>query len=98
MGYAHRGGSFLGELTRVQAPDPVRVAEGFGTQLPVLLAQPRLVPVAVAQEALQVAHPFRAGQLQGDRFDVLAFRVAQEALQIQFQQPNRFAPAKGRSE
>src|ERR1035437_9139397 len=42
-GHARRGCSLLGELARIQAPDPLRVAERFGAQLPVPLAQPRLV-------------------------------------------------------
>jgi hypothetical protein len=40
----------------------------------------------------------RAVQLQGDGFNILAFRVAQQALQVQFKQGGRFPAPKGRAE
>ncbi len=61
-------------------------------------SHPGLIPPIVAKEALQIADPLRAVQLQGDRLDVLSLRVAQEPLQVKLEQFGRFDPSKGRAE
>ena len=63
-----------------------------------LFSHPRLIPLIIAQEALQIADPFRAVQLQGDRLDVLSLRVAQQPLEVKLEQFCRFDPSKGRAE
>src|SRR6266581_6087872 len=93
-GYSHRGLALLGKLARVDAPDSLRVGQTLGGEFPVPLPQPGLIPLVIADEALEIAHALRTVQLQSHRLDILAFGVAQQSLQIQLTQLPRFSSPK----
>src|SRR5437667_7558732 len=85
-GDSYRGCSFFGKLARVDAPDSLFVIQTFCGDFPVSFSHPRLIPLVVAHEPLEIAHPIWAVQSQGDRLDVLSFRVTQQPLHMKFKQ------------
>ena len=81
--------------TPTEAPDSLFVIQTFCGDFPVSFSHPRLIPLVVAHEPLEIAHPIWAVQSQGDRLDVLSFRVTQQPLHMKFKQLRRFDPPKG---
>src|SRR6266566_2489425 len=67
--HPHRGLALLGKLARVDAPDSLRVGQTLGGEFPVPLLQPGLIPLILADEALEIAHALRTVQLQGHRLN-----------------------------
>ena len=49
----------------------------WGHQFPVPLPQPGLIPLVIGHKPLQIAHPRRTVQFQGDGFDILAFGITE---------------------
>ena len=81
-GYAHRLPTGLGKPRRIEHQHPIALSQVRLDLAPQLLAQGGIVPRVPPNEALQ--REARLAQTIGDRFDVFAFHVRQQATHIGF--------------